>query len=160
MTHTILVVDDQPDERDAMADLLRRHHYLVDVAGNGKEAIDRLRDGALLPSAVLLDLNMPVMDGWEFLFHIAQDDVLRHMPVIVISGSPFVMGPPVAPSNVAFMAKPVRPKVILGVIADMLLHTALARAPVARVYTVVSIDDVDTERYVAASREPVPLAPG
>ena len=160
MTHTILVVDDQADERDAMADLLGRHHYLVEVAGNGKEAIDRLRDGTSLPSVVLLDLNMPVMDGWEFLFHIAQDDVLRHLPVVVISGSPSVLGPPLAPSNVAFMAKPLRPHAILGVIADMLLHAALARPPTARVYTVVPIDDVDTERYVVASREPTPLAPG
>ena len=64
MKHTILVIEDQADERDAMADLLRRHHYLVEVAANGQTAIDRLGPGAALPDLLLLDLNMPVMDGW------------------------------------------------------------------------------------------------
>ena len=148
MTYTILVVDDQADERDAMADLLERGHYAVESAGNGREAVDRLRNGTALPSLVLLDLNMPVMDGWEFLSHVAQDDLLRLVPVVVVSGSPIVQDSPLVPSNVTFMAKPVRPEVIIDVIARMLQPAAMARATTARVQTVIPIDDIDTERYV------------
>jgi len=120
MEQTILVVDDQEDERDAMANLLHRQHYLVEVAADGQEAIDRLHNGASLPDLVLLDLNMPVMDGWEFLFHVTQDGSLRHLPVVVISGSPVVPDEIVVPLHVTFVAKPLRPHLIVKLIAEML----------------------------------------
>ena len=158
MTPTILVVDDQADERDAMADLLHRRHYAVEAASNGQEAIDRLRHGDALPALVVLDLNMPVMDGWEFLFHVAEDADLRDVPVVVMSGSPVVQDAPRVPSNVTFLAKPVRPRVFADVIAGMLRHTEPPHATTARVATVTPdgeavaepIDDeIDTARYVA-----------
>jgi len=124
MNQTILVVDDEEEERTAMAGLLDCHHYFVELARNGKEALDRLRNGALLPALVLLDLNMPVMDGWEFLFHLARDGSLRQMPVVVISGSPVVHDAIVVPPNVTFMAKPVRPPAIMKLIAEMLQRAA------------------------------------
>ena len=154
MTQTILVVDDQADERDAMADMLHRRHYDVESASNGREAIDRLRHGDALPALVVLDLNMPVMDGWEFLFHVAQDDDLRDLPVVVMSGSPVVQDAPRVPAHVTFLAKPARPRVILDVIAGMLGHRARTRATTARLATVQSVEEVDTERYVVATRPP------
>jgi len=131
MKHTILVVDDQEDERDAMARLLHRRGYVVELAQNGQEAIDRLRHRGSLPALVLLDLNMPVMDGWEFLALVAQDIALRPLPVVVISGSPVVKDACVVPPNVTFLAKPIQTHVIMKAIAEMLRDCALASAPPA-----------------------------
>jgi CheY-like chemotaxis protein len=151
MTYTILVVDDQPDEREAIGEVLRQNHYAVEVAAHGEEALQRLRQATPPPAVIVLDLNMPVMDGWELLVHLAQDDHLRHLPVVVISGAPVVRDAAIVPPNVTFLAKPVLPRVFLEVIARMLTHGWLARAATGRDYAVMSIDDADTERYVADS---------
>lgn len=150
-THTILVVDDQADERDAMSDMLRRRRYTIEAAGNGREALERLRRGDALPALVVLDLNMPVMDGWELMVRLAHDDCLRHLPVVVISGAPVVRDAPTVPPNVTFLAKPVQSYVLVEAIARMLTHGRLARVATGRDYAVMSIDDADTERYVVES---------
>jgi CheY-like chemotaxis protein len=159
MKQIILVVDDQEDERDAMARLLQRHHYVVESAADGREALDRLQDGAPLPDLVLLDLNMPVMDGWEFLFHVAQNRSLRHVPLVVISGSPAVRHVIAVPPNVAFVAKPVRPLVIMKIIAEM-LQDAAARAPTASDDDIAAMSDGDTERHMVAGHEAAPVRLG
>jgi CheY-like chemotaxis protein len=162
MTHTILVVDDQELVREAMADLLRRHHYVVELAANGKEALDRLCEDAPLPELVLLDLEMPVMDGWEFLYYIAQDRSLRRVPVIVISGSAVMRDAIVVPASVTFVAKPVQPVEIMKVIAAMLEHEALAGTPTAGDAEAVAMasDRVDTERHVVGHGGPAPVLDG
>ena len=61
---TVLVVDDDRDLRDAVSLVLRMLGYAVEGAANGAEALDTL--GRHLPGVILLDMKMPVMDGWEF----------------------------------------------------------------------------------------------
>jgi two-component system chemotaxis response regulator CheY len=60
----ILIVEDEDDIRDFVAAVLTRAGYAVDVASNGVEALDRV--ALEPPRAILLDMRMPVMDGWEF----------------------------------------------------------------------------------------------
>jgi CheY-like chemotaxis protein len=60
----VLVVDDEPAVRGLTASLLTAHGYHVVVAGHGRDAIQRLREQC--PDLIVLDLNMPVMDGWQF----------------------------------------------------------------------------------------------
>jgi CheY-like chemotaxis protein len=60
----VLVVDDEPDVRQLTESLLTAHGYHVIVAGHGRDAIQRLREQC--PDLIVLDLNMPVMDGWQF----------------------------------------------------------------------------------------------
>ena len=60
----ILVVDDEAPLRRVVASVLREEGYSVAEAGNGKEALDLLADTDA--NLVLLDMRMPVMDGWEF----------------------------------------------------------------------------------------------
>lgn len=60
----VLIVDDEPDLRQLTADLLTCHGYNVVLAQHGQEAIERLCEHC--PDLVLLDLNMPVMNGWQF----------------------------------------------------------------------------------------------
>ena len=83
-TGPILVVDDDPDVRDAMALFLRREGYEVASASEGREALDRLRHRHR-PSLILLDLMMPCMDGFELRVQQMQDPELADIPVIVLS---------------------------------------------------------------------------
>jgi CheY-like chemotaxis protein len=81
---SILVVDDDPANRDSLALLLRVQGYTVNVAGSGHEAFECLRTGPL-PDLILLDLLMPGMNGWEFRERQRQDARLNSVPVVVIS---------------------------------------------------------------------------
>jgi urea transport system substrate-binding protein len=60
----ILVVDDDPDMQDVMALALEAGDYRVDRASNGQEALERVEER--MPDLILLDMRMPVMDGWAF----------------------------------------------------------------------------------------------
>ena len=62
---TILVVEDSPDVRELLVSLLARSGYIVNSAPNGKIALEIFQ--ALRPDLILLDLSMPVMDGWQTL---------------------------------------------------------------------------------------------
>jgi CheY-like chemotaxis protein len=84
--HRVLVVEDHADSRELLAEFLEALGYDVDVAGNGVEALERLR-GAPLPAAMLLDLMMPVMSGWELMRHVRADPSLCSLPVMVVSGA-------------------------------------------------------------------------
>jgi CheY-like chemotaxis protein len=81
----ILVVDDDPAIRDVVADILEMSDYRVTTASNGVEALDRIRSEP--PAAVLLDLMMPVMDGWEFLERCRRRRPCAQLPVAVMSAA-------------------------------------------------------------------------
>ncbi len=80
----ILVVEDDEDAREAMVALLQMKGYRAVPAGNGKEALDYLRQ-APVPDLILLDLWMPVMDGWQFRSEQVKDPRLAEIPVIVVT---------------------------------------------------------------------------
>jgi CheY-like chemotaxis protein len=79
----ILVVDDERDIRDAIAELLEDEGYEVQGAADGAEALAKARD--FHPAVVLLDLMMPGMNGWEFRSRQRGDPELSAIPVIVVS---------------------------------------------------------------------------
>jgi CheY-like chemotaxis protein len=81
----VMVVEDDYAIRETLRELLEEEGYRVTQAANGAEALARLRDTDGPPSLILLDLMMPVMDGWEFRHAIADDPRLSEIPVIVIS---------------------------------------------------------------------------
>jgi CheY-like chemotaxis protein len=82
---TVFLVDDDQDALDALAELLSEQGFEIAKAHNGREALELLRI-APLPSLILLDLMMPVMNGLEFLDRKSRDDDLASIPVIIISG--------------------------------------------------------------------------
>jgi CheY-like chemotaxis protein len=82
----LLLVDDDDELRELLAQTLQECGFSVVTAANGKEALDRLRS-AVLPAAVLLDLNMPIMNGWQFCAAKKADDTLKALPVIVMSAA-------------------------------------------------------------------------
>lgn len=79
----VLVVDDIEANRDVLTRRLERQGYQVAIAENGRQALERLRAETF--DLVLLDIMMPEMDGYEVLQHLKADEVLRHIPVIMIS---------------------------------------------------------------------------
>src|SRR5205823_10882108 len=81
----ILVVDDDPAIRDVVVDILEMSDYKVKTASNGAEALDQIRSEQ--PAAVLLDLMMPVMDGWEFLRRCRECASCASVPVVVMSAA-------------------------------------------------------------------------
>jgi CheY-like chemotaxis protein len=81
----ILLVDDQFTTRECMSMILGGAGYRVSTAANGKEAMQRLR-GSERPDVILLDLRMPVMDGWELREELKRDKELASIPVVVITG--------------------------------------------------------------------------
>lgn len=83
----LLIVDDDPDGVEAMRYLLESSGFVVDSAPNGRDALQAMRRGPV-PDAVILDLLMPVMNGWEFLDEVQHDNRLADIPVIVVTGTP------------------------------------------------------------------------
>jgi CheY-like chemotaxis protein len=79
----VLVVDDDATIRSTVAEALELEGYVVARASNGAEALDLVREQR--PGAIVLDLMMPVMDGWTFLEHCRTEPECSGTPIIVIS---------------------------------------------------------------------------
>jgi CheY-like chemotaxis protein len=94
----VLVVDDDRDLRDTMAAVLRHEGYEVECAENGARALAMMHD--VKPRAILLDLAMPVMSGWELLEALHADARLSAIPTLVLSSMR-------APQGVMQLRKPV-----------------------------------------------------
>jgi CheY-like chemotaxis protein len=84
--HTVLVVDDDPDIRESLAALLEDEGYFVRTAADGAEAVSMMR--AERPCFVILDLMMPIMDGWEVAGRMHDDPRLEAIPVCVVTATP------------------------------------------------------------------------
>jgi CheY-like chemotaxis protein len=80
----VLLAEDDPDVREALAEALWSDGYNVVAVANGAEALEQLRRGPP-PTSVILDLKMPVVDGWAFLAERSRDAALLAIPVIVVS---------------------------------------------------------------------------
>jgi CheY-like chemotaxis protein len=111
MTHTtrcqnILIVEDDKDIRQALVDVLTLETFRVTTAGNGKEALELLRNSpnSWRPCFILLDLMMPIMNGWEFLLVQRSDPKLKDIPVMVCSA---VADRTRFPGIVEFLKKPI-----------------------------------------------------
>jgi signal transduction histidine kinase len=104
----VLVAEDDLDVREALCGTLERAGYKVATAANGAEALEYLHREAA-PFLVILDLKMPVMDGWAFLTERNRDPDLRSIPVIVVSGERDIKDR-VAAAHGSYIQKPILPK--------------------------------------------------
>ena len=121
----VLVVDDDADIRAAIAETLDDEGYRVAQAANGMAALDFLRRGAS-PALILLDLWMPVLDGWGFLERRETDASLAAVPVIVMSASPFERH---VPGVQRLLKKPIRFEVLLDAVAAAVEPATPSRSP-------------------------------
>jgi anti-anti-sigma factor len=83
----ILVVEDDEATREALKLALEAEGFVVSCAGDGRQALDLLRTGGERPALILLDLMMPVLDGWRFREEQKQDPALASIPVVVVSAA-------------------------------------------------------------------------
>jgi two-component system, OmpR family, response regulator len=79
----VLVVDDDPAIRGLVGDALREEGYSVDLAAHGREALEAMR--ARRPATVVLDLMMPIMDGFMFMEACHTEQLCDNVPIVVIS---------------------------------------------------------------------------
>jgi CheY-like chemotaxis protein len=121
----LLVVEDDHDVREALTQLLRDAGYDVAWAVDGEEALRALRRG-LQPAAILLDLMMPVMDGFEFRANQRSDPALAAIPVILMTADRAVAPEVRALDVAALLAKPARVDDLLDVVARVASRRAVS----------------------------------
>ena len=80
----VLLVDDYPDAREMYTEYLEYSGFDVVEAGNGMEALQRAVDTA--PDIILMDLSLPVMDGWEATRRLKADKRTANIPVVALTG--------------------------------------------------------------------------
>jgi two-component system chemotaxis response regulator CheY len=103
---TILLVEDDVDIRESMADILESRGYQVTAAGDGLEALERLERGPL-PCLIMLDLMLPAMSGWEFRRRQLADNRWSGIPVVLLSGVNNLPQESRRLKAVAFLPKPI-----------------------------------------------------
>jgi two-component system response regulator CpxR len=107
---SVLVVDDDQDIRDTVAAALETEGYRVRCAANGAQALALMH--GYKPEAIVLDLSMPIMSGWELLDAVHELRELREIPVVVLSAMR-------APAGVEHLDKPVSLEELLETLERM-----------------------------------------
>jgi len=121
----VLLVEDDGDMRAALAEILEDAGYQVLQAVNGQDALEKLRSSDL-PSVILLDLLMPVMNGWQFCeaWRSGQQATSAHVPIVAMSAA--ASKDPSSPYYIDvddFIAKPIQPDVLLNKIETLISGT-------------------------------------
>jgi len=112
----ILIVDDDPDILQTLGLCLSTEGYRVLMASNGKEALEVLSNER--PNAILLDLMMPVMDGWQFVAELEKRG-WRRAPLLILSADRAVQGHAVKLRAEAHLAKPFDLDELLGKVQQL-----------------------------------------
>ena len=125
----ILVIDDEPDEREYLSTLLEDNGYATDMAGDGNEGLDKARSDP--PSLITLDITMPEKSGIKFFREIRKDPKLGKIPIVVVTGVTGLGGNPEefqkflstrkeTPPPDGFISKPVDKERLLETIRKLL----------------------------------------
>ena len=115
----ILVVEDDPDVRASLVEVLEDEGYRVDTAGDGVEALAYLRGAALPPRLILLDIMMPRMDGFQFRTAQSSDPALSPIPVAVVTADEHAARKATAHGVHGFLRKPVQLEDLLRLVAKL-----------------------------------------
>jgi CheY-like chemotaxis protein len=119
----VLIVEDDTDIRETVAELLVEEGYEVQTAPSGKDALELLLESTVLPDVVLLDLMMPVMDGWTFWDELQGDPRWAALPIIVISADANAHEKSARLRPAACLRKPVGIDELLAEVARFRRHT-------------------------------------
>jgi CheY-like chemotaxis protein len=114
----VLVVDDESDAREAIVELLELEGYQAVGAPNGSDALELLRAG-LRPAMMLVDLRMPVMDGWAFCAAVRDDARWADIPIAIVTASASIEHLPRRRRDAGFFLKPLNVPRLLGVVRTL-----------------------------------------
>lgn len=112
--HSILVVEDDEDIRNALTDLLEDEGYHTESAVNGKDALKILGE-IPRPCLVLLDMMMPIMNGRQFLDEVMKDSKLAPIPILIVSA---IADKTNIEGSIGFLKKPIDIDVVLNVVSQ------------------------------------------
>jgi diguanylate cyclase (GGDEF)-like protein len=118
----ILIIDDDPDIRDVL-NLSLSEYYAISAAGNGKEGLEMVKSKN--PDLIITDYNMPVMSGPEFCHQLRRDILLRHLPIIMLTGKSETKDMVTGIESGAddYLVKPFEPETLLARIRMILKRT-------------------------------------
>jgi two-component system cell cycle response regulator DivK len=83
MPNTILIADDYEDNRELLRLLLSSAHYKVLEAANGRDCLELAREQR--PDLIMMDLSMPLLDGWSVFSELKSDDRTSHIPCVAVT---------------------------------------------------------------------------
>ena len=115
MSHEILIVEDDSALREALGQVLSDEGYELLSARDGLEAVNCLKKGNR-PDVILLDLSMPVVNGWEFRMFQKRDPELARIPVILVTAGGYTREEVAWLEPSAMIPKPVDLSVLLAVV--------------------------------------------
>jgi len=110
----VLIVDDDNDIREAISQILEYEGYEVTTAANGQEGLDCIKSKR--PSLILLDLMMPVMNGWQFKSELDSDPGLSEIPVVVLSADGSVQQRQNELGRAGYLKKPIQLETLLDTV--------------------------------------------
>eukprot|EP00612_Vaucheria_litorea_P004224 CAMPEP_0171464626 /NCGR_PEP_ID=MMETSP0945-20130129/7891_1 /TAXON_ID=109269 /ORGANISM="Vaucheria litorea, Strain CCMP2940" /LENGTH=235 /DNA_ID=CAMNT_0011991795 /DNA_START=122 /DNA_END=826 /DNA_ORIENTATION=+ len=134
--YSILLVDDEPPLRKAVAKFLEQKGYVVETRESAMEALSYLRDDdASLPDLIISDITMPQMDGLQLLQHIKSFPSLRRIPVI------FLTARGMTPDRIAgyragvnaYLPKPFDPEELMSIIDNLILNKQSGTSEIAEI---------------------------
>lgn len=102
---TIMVIEDDRDILSTLGEFLEGEGYQVQVAANGLEALEAIMARGVLPALILLDMRMPVLDGWQFAA-VFRERYGRASPIVVMSAAPDAARRAQEVSAVGWVSKP------------------------------------------------------
>ena len=113
MSRTILLVEDHEDNRIVYRTMLEHFGYRVLLAGDGGEGVRLAREA--LPDLILMDVSIPVMDGWEATATLKRDPATAHIPIIALTAHALAADRERAQEVGCdgYLAKPVEPRRVL-----------------------------------------------
>ena len=114
MAKRVLIVEDNFDNREIYAELLRHAGYVTLEAENGLRGVEEALEH--LPDLILMDLSMPLMDGWEAIEVLKKDNRTAAIPVLAVSAHVILNGDYARAQQAGFacyLTKPVEPKDVL-----------------------------------------------
>ncbi|HLD30462.1 MAG TPA: response regulator [bacterium] len=108
----VLLIEDNPDNREIVSTALRKEGYHVTAAPDGETALKKVKD---IPDLILLDLSLPKMSGWEVVRLLKENEDYRHIPVIALTAHAMVGDREKALASGCndYLAKPCLPRAIL-----------------------------------------------
>lgn len=124
----VLIVDDDLNVQEALIAVLTDYGLTTVTANNGREALEILRMHGPKPCCVLLDLHMPVMNGWDFRREQKADPTICDVPVVIFTGGEHHQSSDVPVITSTMLMKPLGVRVLVDTISAEIIRCKLGRA--------------------------------